>query len=93
MFVIKFTDKTSGFWAFQVNGVYQNLGQVDLFSEDSCYKTREEAERHIQKALANPDCGRWREYVDESCFEIVEVYPIPILPTAFTTTNYDKKGS
>ena len=91
MFVIKFTDKTSGFWAFQVKDVYQNMGQVDLFPEDSCYATREEAEQHIPKALANPDCGRWREYVDESYFEVIEVYPLPQLSTAYTTINHNRK--
>ena len=54
MFVIKFTDKTSGFWAFQVKDIYQNLGQVDLFDEDSCYKTKEDAEQHIGRGV-----GKW----------------------------------
>ena len=91
MFVIKFTDKASGSWAFQVKDVYQNLGQVDLFDKDSCYKTREEAEQHILNALANPDCGRWRDDVDTTYFEVVEVYPLPMMPTAYTTVNYERK--
>lgn len=85
MFVIKFNDKLTGGWSFQVKGLYQNMGQVDLFPEDSCYRTKQEAAEHISKALANPDCGRWRDDVDESYFEIVEVYPIPLLPTAYST--------
>ena len=88
MFVVKFINRRTGSWAFQVKGVYQNLGQVDLFDKDSCFETRDEAIQHIKYTLAHPDCGRWLDYVDESFFEIVEVYPVPMLPTAYTTVNY-----
>ena len=88
MFVVKFINPEDGSWAFQVKGVYQNMGQVDLFDEDSCFKTKEEAQEHIKHTLEHPDCGRWREYVNESCFEIVEVYPNSLLPTAYSTKKY-----
>jgi hypothetical protein len=92
MFVVKFLNHLTGDWTFQVKGVYQNLGRVDLFDKDSCFETREEAMQHIKHTLTHPDCGRWLEYVDESFFEIVEVYPIPTMPTAYTTINYKTKG-
>lgn len=87
MFIVKYTDKISGKWSYQHKGLYQNMGTFDLFDESMCFKTEDEAMEHIKHTLVNPDCGRWRDDVDESCFSIVKVVPLKCLPHIFVPND------
>lgn len=91
MYIVKFIDKLTGGWSYQHKGLYQNMGQCDLFTKDMCFNSIDEAKAHIQHTLLFPDTGRWRCDVDESYFEIVEVYELPMMKDTYTSIETLKK--